>query len=278
MSLRKSNLGAWREESQTHDTVNKRRLLQTGRIILRTCCRPDSFCHRIRCVVTCRVFTIHGDVSHFSLLPFSTPLFTASHFSPLSPVVKGHAGKMKLNRVEKWNIDFFFLILSCFPFFHASTSLLWSLITSDNSLRTWGTLFVDGVSEGPGYSSNEIKCVQQRNWLSVCFLFQNHAPSDLCLMTKNPEDAPNTPDVLEIEFKNGLWLQHVSPVDSDAGLHLFLKKRAVFVRSFDLIMQTSTNYSFHYMKIRTLMTWKSPQTRFLSFLAHHKQKFQSAQY
>lgn len=97
-------------------------------------------------------------------------------------------------------------------------------------------------------------------------------------MTKNPEDAPNTPDVLEIEFKNGLWLQHVSPVDSDAGLHLFLKKRAVFVRSFDLVMQTSTNYSFHYMKIRTLMTWKSPQTRFLSFLAHHKQKFQSAQY
>ncbi|KAI5615723.1 argininosuccinate synthase, partial [Silurus asotus] len=33
---------------------------------------------------------------------------------------------------------------------------------------------------------------------------KNHAPSDLYLMTKNPEDAPNTPDVLEIEFSKGV--------------------------------------------------------------------------
>lgn len=32
---------------------------------------------------------------------------------------------------------------------------------------------------------------------------QSHAPVDLYLMTKNPQDAPNTADVLEIEFKNG---------------------------------------------------------------------------
>ncbi|XP_031716065.1 argininosuccinate synthase [Anarrhichthys ocellatus] len=33
---------------------------------------------------------------------------------------------------------------------------------------------------------------------------KSHAPADLYLMTKNPEDSPNTPDVLEMEFKNGL--------------------------------------------------------------------------
>lgn len=42
--------------------------------------------------------------------------------------------------------------------------------------------------------------------LHFFFLFppQNHAPSDLYLMTKNPEDSPNTPDVLEIEFSKGI--------------------------------------------------------------------------
>uniref|UniRef100_A0A3Q1GR41 Argininosuccinate synthase n=1 Tax=Acanthochromis polyacanthus TaxID=80966 RepID=A0A3Q1GR41_9TELE len=33
---------------------------------------------------------------------------------------------------------------------------------------------------------------------------QSHAPADLYLMTKNPEDSPNEPDVLEIAFKNGV--------------------------------------------------------------------------
>lgn len=33
---------------------------------------------------------------------------------------------------------------------------------------------------------------------------KTHGPSDLYLMTKNPEDAPNTPDVLEIEFSKGV--------------------------------------------------------------------------
>uniref|UniRef100_A0A673ZEY1 Argininosuccinate synthase n=1 Tax=Salmo trutta TaxID=8032 RepID=A0A673ZEY1_SALTR len=34
----------------------------------------------------------------------------------------------------------------------------------------------------------------------------SHAPADLYLMTKSPEDAPNSPDVLEIEFKKGVCL------------------------------------------------------------------------
>lgn len=42
--------------------------------------------------------------------------------------------------------------------------------------------------------------------LFVLCIFQSHAPTDLYLMTKNPEGSPNTPDVLEIEFKNGLCL------------------------------------------------------------------------
>lgn len=33
---------------------------------------------------------------------------------------------------------------------------------------------------------------------------QNHAPADIYLMTTSPQDSPNTPDVLEIEFRNGM--------------------------------------------------------------------------
>lgn len=33
---------------------------------------------------------------------------------------------------------------------------------------------------------------------------KTHAPGDLYLMTKNPEDSPSTPDVLEIHFENGV--------------------------------------------------------------------------
>ncbi|KAK2888244.1 hypothetical protein Q8A73_019692 [Channa argus] len=33
---------------------------------------------------------------------------------------------------------------------------------------------------------------------------KNHAPADLYLMTKNSEDTPNAPDILEMEFKNGV--------------------------------------------------------------------------
>ena len=42
------------------------------------------------------------------------------------------------------------------------------------------------------------------------FLFQSHAPSDLYLMTKNPEDAPNSPDLLEIHFKRGVCVLRVA--------------------------------------------------------------------
>uniref|UniRef100_G3PWQ7 Argininosuccinate synthase n=1 Tax=Gasterosteus aculeatus aculeatus TaxID=481459 RepID=G3PWQ7_GASAC len=41
-------------------------------------------------------------------------------------------------------------------------------------------------------------------WVRPHILELSHGPADLYLMTKNPEDAPNTPDVLEIEFTNGV--------------------------------------------------------------------------
>uniref|UniRef100_A0A8C8GEI5 Argininosuccinate synthase n=1 Tax=Oncorhynchus tshawytscha TaxID=74940 RepID=A0A8C8GEI5_ONCTS len=51
-----------------------------------------------------------------------------------------------------------------------------------------------------------------------------HAPADLYLMTKSPEDAPNSPDVLEIEFKKGVPIKvtHVKEGKSkDTPLDIF---------------------------------------------------------
>uniref|UniRef100_A0A674NXR9 Argininosuccinate synthase n=1 Tax=Takifugu rubripes TaxID=31033 RepID=A0A674NXR9_TAKRU len=58
---------------------------------------------------------------------------------------------------------------------------------------------------------------------------QQHAPADLYMMTKNPEDSPNSADVLEIEFKNGVPIKVVdvkqgtsksSPLDIFSYLNL----------------------------------------------------------
>uniref|UniRef100_A0A8C4ZP92 Argininosuccinate synthase n=1 Tax=Gadus morhua TaxID=8049 RepID=A0A8C4ZP92_GADMO len=51
-----------------------------------------------------------------------------------------------------------------------------------------------------------------------------HAPVDLYLMTKNPEDSPNTPDVLEIEFLKGVPIKVTNVVDGkakDSPLEIF---------------------------------------------------------
>lgn len=53
---------------------------------------------------------------------------------------------------------------------------------------------------------------------------KSHAPIDLYLMTKNPEDAPNSPDVLEIDFKKGVPIKvtHVKEGKSkDKPLEIF---------------------------------------------------------
>lgn len=163
-------------------------------------------------------------MSHLFLLPFPTLLLAASLFSLPSPVVKDHAGKMKPNRGEKWNIDFlllfFFFVftqllmafsgLSFFthhPLFSSPRHVSSCLSSPHTIVSPSAVLFFYEVSEGRGYSSRRIKCAKiERVSLFVLCVFQNHAPADLYLMTKNPEDSPNTPDVLEIEFKNGLCL------------------------------------------------------------------------
>uniref|UniRef100_A0A672ZLW9 Argininosuccinate synthase n=1 Tax=Sphaeramia orbicularis TaxID=375764 RepID=A0A672ZLW9_9TELE len=55
-------------------------------------------------------------------------------------------------------------------------------------------------------------------------VFQTHAPGDLYLMTKNPEDSPSTSDVLEIQFKNGVPVKVTNMTDGhskDSALDIF---------------------------------------------------------
>lgn len=85
-----------------------------------------------------------------------------------------------------------------------STVVWWGL------RRSW--LFIKG---NKSVWNGEVKCVS-------CVFFQTHAPADLYLMTKNPEDSPNTPDVLEMEFTNGLCLQQVSVVLSVRCLKIIM--------------------------------------------------------
>lgn len=54
---------------------------------------------------------------------------------------------------------------------------------------------------------------------------KSQAPVDLYLMTKNPQDAPSTPDVLEIEFKNGVPIKVTNLKEGttkDSSLDIFL--------------------------------------------------------
>uniref|UniRef100_A0A672ZJW2 Argininosuccinate synthase n=1 Tax=Sphaeramia orbicularis TaxID=375764 RepID=A0A672ZJW2_9TELE len=53
---------------------------------------------------------------------------------------------------------------------------------------------------------------------------KTHAPGDLYLMTKNPEDSPSTSDVLEIQFKNGVPVKVTNMTDGhskDSALDIF---------------------------------------------------------
>lgn len=53
---------------------------------------------------------------------------------------------------------------------------------------------------------------------------KSRAPTDLYLMTKNPQDSPDSPDVLEIEFRNGVPIKVTNIKDStfkDSPLEIF---------------------------------------------------------
>uniref|UniRef100_A0A8C7YTH4 Argininosuccinate synthase n=1 Tax=Oryzias sinensis TaxID=183150 RepID=A0A8C7YTH4_9TELE len=59
-----------------------------------------------------------------------------------------------------------------------------------------------------------------------CFFFfpQSQAPPDLYLMTKNPADSPNEPDVLEMEFRNGVPIKvtnETNGISKNAPLEIF---------------------------------------------------------
>ncbi|XP_077593289.1 argininosuccinate synthase [Stigmatopora nigra] len=54
---------------------------------------------------------------------------------------------------------------------------------------------------------------------------KSHAPTDLYQMTKNPEDSPSTPDILELHFKNGKPVKVVSVkegLSKDTPLDIFV--------------------------------------------------------
>uniref|UniRef100_H2LS29 Argininosuccinate synthase n=1 Tax=Oryzias latipes TaxID=8090 RepID=H2LS29_ORYLA len=53
---------------------------------------------------------------------------------------------------------------------------------------------------------------------------QSQAPPDLYLMTKNPADSPNDPDVLEMEFRNGVPIKvtnETNGISKNAPLEIF---------------------------------------------------------
>ncbi|XP_062269299.1 argininosuccinate synthase [Platichthys flesus] len=53
---------------------------------------------------------------------------------------------------------------------------------------------------------------------------KNHAPDDLYLMTRNPQDSPNSPDRLEIEFRKGVPVKVINLKDGtfkDIPLEIF---------------------------------------------------------
>lgn len=163
------------------------------------------------------------------------PLFLAVFcFSSPSPVVQGHMGKMKPNRGEKWNIDFFppFFLSSLKSWcrFQVSSfsriipSVLLPAMSSHNSLLILFFFFFflfDEVSRGLSYSSQGVKCVKWREWVCafVCF-------SESCTGWPVPDDqeprrlskCPRCAgDRVQKRFVGS---PHVSPVDPSISLHL----------------------------------------------------------
>uniref|UniRef100_A0A671YX89 Argininosuccinate synthase n=1 Tax=Sparus aurata TaxID=8175 RepID=A0A671YX89_SPAAU len=62
------------------------------------------------------------------------------------------------------------------------------------------------------------------NLMHIRWVRLSRAPADLYLMTKNPEDSPNTPDDLEIEFKNGVPVKVINEqegMSKDSPLDIF---------------------------------------------------------
>lgn len=107
------------------------------------------------------------------------PLPLSLLLSLLSPVVKSHTGKMKPNRGEKWNIDFFFFVFTSDGFFRPllfthhpllstrQPSRELFVIISHNASLSASLFYFYEVSEGRGYLSRRIKWGKWREWLEM---------------------------------------------------------------------------------------------------------------
>ncbi|KAI9524612.1 Adenylosuccinate synthetase [Dissostichus eleginoides] len=72
--------------------------------------------------------------------------------------------------------------------------------------------------------ANRLNGIAMAMALGQVHLQGSNAPADLYLMTKNPEESPNTPDVLEIEFSNGVPVKVTNVKEStskDSPLDIF---------------------------------------------------------
>uniref|UniRef100_A0A673ZD45 Argininosuccinate synthase n=1 Tax=Salmo trutta TaxID=8032 RepID=A0A673ZD45_SALTR len=95
--------------------------------------------------------------------------------------------------------------------------------------RQEGAQYVSHGATGKGNDQIrfELTCYALYPEVKVSSVFpspSSHAPADLYLMTKSPEDAPNSPDVLEIEFKKGVPIKvtHIKEGKSkDTPLDIF---------------------------------------------------------
>lgn len=106
--------------------------------------------------------------------------------------------------------------------------------------------------------SQEVWVIPLREWsvwngesecVPLC-VFQSRAPADLYLMTKNPEDSPNVQDVLEIEFKKGLWARHMCHLLIPPSVCIcLLPVFAVLCKSFKPPIVSFCFYSVSFLKV-----------------------------
>lgn len=209
----------------------------------------DSFCHSIRCVSIWQVFHFFFFFCRMQVISFlRSPLLASLHPHPpqththahTHPVVKGHAGKMKPNRGEKWNIDFFF---SPFFFFCPSPTpdgFCFSRIIFPFLLSATSSSLRSATLWAPAHSPTEMNSNAKRSdWVGFCLFPQNHAPADLYQMTKNPDTSPSSPDGLEIEFRSGL-----SPVDCELPADVSILIGLIFFFQLSMLKPWEPNASF----------------------------------
>lgn len=132
-------------------------------------------------LVKCSLFLGMWVISVFCPFPLSFSLHTTFPCRP--PVVKGRAGKMRPNRGEKWNIDFFLFFLSSLnswwlfqlppsPLFFSPPCLEWSVITTHNSLHIGCAAPWWGLRKSWSFIKLNKVCEMEKVSVCVCFPFR----------------------------------------------------------------------------------------------------------